>query len=186
MSIWLTPVRSRRLDEILFLTNKHSNEKCQYSYFIEYNHLTPDPWQQLSIFEQSLHKQISDWNANLQVNQIFICTNTFLAEVYIVITCTTYSSNLCSLGIPLLLTASFGNLYQHYFEERVNVKVRMTVTVIDISYRIQNMERNFRSCNYTLPRVLIMAWQWNSHFFFFVRTRSLHFGCTVVVFKCWL
>lgn len=155
MSIGVTPVRDRRLDEILFLTNKHSNEKCQYSRFIEYNHLLPDPWQQLSIFEQSLHKQISDWNANLQVNQIFICINTFLAEVYIVITCTT----LCSLGIPLLLTASLGNLYQDYFEERVNVKVRMTVTVIDISYRIQNMERNFRSCNYTLARVLIMTWQ---------------------------
>lgn len=67
--------------------------------------------------------------------------------------CGTYRS----LVITLLLTVSFGNLYQHYLEERVNMSVNMSVTLIDISYRIQNMERNFRSYNYTLARVLIMT-----------------------------
>lgn len=58
MSTGLNPVKGRRLDEIFFLTSKHSSEKCQYAYFIEHNHLLPEPWEQLSIFEQSLHMQI--------------------------------------------------------------------------------------------------------------------------------
>lgn len=42
MSVGLTPVKGLRLDDIFFLTSKHSSAKCQYAYFIEHNHLPPE------------------------------------------------------------------------------------------------------------------------------------------------
>lgn len=164
MSIGLTPLKGRRLDEIFFLTNKHSSEKCQYAYFIEHNHLHHEPWQQLSIFKQVLHMQIFVRHTNQTEMQTYRSTKFYMHQHFSCWTiynhhihnfCRTYTS----LVIPLLLRVSFGNPYQHYLKERVNTRVKMSVTLIDISYRIQNMERNFKSCNYTLVRVLIMMWQ---------------------------